>query len=78
MSDLVFLTRDGCTNTTVMRPRLDDALQRLGLPADYQVIDAGTLPADHPRGGYGTPTVLYAGRDLFGQAEPPVPHPPPT
>ena len=30
------------------------------------------------RGGYGTPTVLVDGRDLFGMPEPVVPHDPPT
>lgn len=76
--DLVFLTRDGCVNTVTMRANLDEALQALALPTDYQLIDVDTLPASDPRGGYGTPTVLFAGRDLFGMDEPPVPHPPPT
>ena len=74
MHDLVFLTRDGCVNTTTMRARLDAALSSLGLPTDYQFIDADALPTTDARAGYGTPTVLYRGRDLFGLAEPPVPH----
>ena len=78
MSDLVFLTRDGCVNTVTMRARLDEALQALGRPISYHVIDADSLPHADPRGGYGTPTVLYAGVDLFGLDEPPVPHPAPT
>lgn len=78
MRDLVFLTRDGCVNTATMRARLDEALQGLGLPADYQFVDAETLAASDPRGGYGTPTVLYSGQDLFGMPEPAVPHPSPT
>ena len=78
MHDLVFLTRDGCVNTTTMRARLDAALSSLGLPTDYEFIDADTLPTTDGRAGYGTPTVLYQGRDLFGLDEPPVPAPPPT
>lgn len=78
MHDLVFLSRDGCVNTTTMRARLDAALSTLRLPTDYQFIDAGALPTADARAGYGTPTVLYRGRDLFGLAEPPVPPPPPT
>ena len=78
MHDLVFLTRDGCVNTTTMRARLDEALASLGLPTDYQFIDADALPSTDARAGYGTPTVLYTRRDLFGMPEPPVPHPPPT
>ena len=75
---LVFLTRDDCVNTGTMRMRLDEALDRLGSAKDYRVIDADTLPDSDPRGGYGTPTVLYANRDLFGMPEPSVPHPAPT
>lgn len=78
MHDLVFLTRDGCVNTTTMRARLDAALSSMGLPTDYQFIDADALPNSDARAGYGTPTVLYRGRDLFGLAEPSVPPPPPT
>lgn len=71
---LVFLTRDGGVNTTTIRARLDEALRAADLSRDYAVIDAGTLPDSDPRGGYGTPTVLYKNRDLFGRPEPPVPH----
>jgi hypothetical protein len=76
--ELVFLTREGCVNTTTMRARLDEALQAAGLTVDYAVIDAGTLADSDPRGGYGTPTILYKNRDLFGLPEPSVPHDPPT
>lgn len=78
MKHLVFLTRSGCVNTVTMRANLDEALTSLALPTDYQFIDADTLKESDPRGGYGTPTVLYAGRDLFGMKEPEVPYPPPT
>lgn len=78
VSELVFLTRQGCVNTVTMRANLDDALKTLGLPKDYQFIDADSLAPSDPRGGYGTPTVLHDGRDLFDMPEPPVPHPPPT
>ncbi len=78
MKNLVFLTRDGCVNTETMRANLDDALTVLGWSKDYQFVDADTLEASDPRGGYGTPTVLDASGDLFGMPEPPVPHPEPT
>ena len=78
MKDLVFLTREGCVNTVTMRANLDVALKTLGLPNDYQFIDADTLASSDPRGGYGTPTVLQRGQDLFGMEEPPTPHPPAT
>jgi hypothetical protein len=76
--ELTFLTRDGCSNTAVMRERLDEALARLRLPASYQVIDLATLPDTDPRRGYPTPTLLYSGRDLFGMPEPQPPLPAPT
>lgn len=78
MKHLVFLTRDGCVNTVTMRASLDEALKGLGLRTDYQFIDADTLASSDPRGGYGTPTVLYLDRDLFGMEQPEVPHPAPT
>jgi hypothetical protein len=77
-SPLVFLTRDGCVNTTTMRARLDEALDRLKVPKDYAVIDADTLAESDARRGYGTPTVLYENRDLFGMPEPAPPMPTPT
>ncbi len=70
MKDLVFLTRDGCVNTPLMRGRLDEALKSLALSSDYTVIDSDALPKTDPRGGYPTPTVLYQNRDLFGMPEP--------
>lgn len=78
MDDLTFLTRDGCSNTVVMRQRLDEALQRMDLPPTYQVIDLATLPEHDPRRGYPTPTLLYANTDLFGMPEPQPPLPTPT
>lgn len=78
MRNLVFLTRSGCVNTVTMRAHLDEALKALALPNDYQFIDADTLKESDPRGGYGTPTVLYAGRDLFGMVEPEELHQAPT
>jgi len=75
---LVFLTREGCVNTAMMRARLDEALDRLGAPKSYSVIDADTLADSDVRRGYGTPTVLYDNRDLFGMPEPTPPIPSPT
>lgn len=69
-TDLVFLTRDGCANTAVMRARLETALRELGLPTDYTVVDLDAAATGEPRAAYGTPTVLYKNRDLFGMPEP--------
>lgn len=78
VDDLTFLTREGCSNTAIMRQRLDQALQRMGLPRTYQVIDLATLPDQDHRRGYPTPTLLYAGTDLYGMPKPQPPLPSPT
>jgi hypothetical protein len=78
MSNLVFLTRGGCVNTTTMRANLDEALKAMGLPHDYQFVDLETLAATDARTGYPTPTVLYANRDVFDMAVPTPPFPAPT
>jgi hypothetical protein len=44
----------------------------------YAVIDADTLADSDLRRGYGTPTVSYDNRDLFGMPEPTPPIPSPT
>ena len=75
---LVFLTREDCPASATMRANVDAALRALGTSADYAVIDLATLSERDPRGGYPTPTVLYANRDIFGMPEPSVPHPPAT
>ena len=67
---LELLTRPGCALTVPMRARLDAALVSLGMPVSYAVIDLTTLPRDDVRRGYGSPTVLLEGADLFGLLEP--------
>jgi hypothetical protein len=71
--NLVFLTRDGCVNTARMRSSLDEALKALALPTNYALINVDRLESSDRRRGYGTPTVLYNGHDLFGMAAPPAP-----
>jgi hypothetical protein len=75
---LVLLTRRGCANTDKMRDHLDAALRSLHRPATYRVIDLDALPPSDPRRGYGTPTILRDGKDLFGRSEPTGPAPSPT
>ena len=77
-SGLVFLTRGGCVNTTVMRRNLDEALKSLGLAVGYDVVNEDTLPETDVRRGYPTPTLLYADRDIFGMPVPKPPLPGPT
>ena len=75
---ITLLTRGGCTNSLTMRRHLDEALTAIGTPSTYEVIDLDGLPEADLRRGYPTPTVLYAGRDLFGMPEPKPPLPAPT
>lgn len=75
---LVFLTRGGCANTTVMRGNVDEALKSLGLASGYEVVDQDTLPESDVRRGYPTPTLLYADGDVFGISVPKPPLPEPT
>ena len=75
---LVFLTRDGCVNTTVMRRNLDEALKALGEAAVYEMVDQDMLSESDVRRGYPTPTLLYADRDIFGMSVPKLPLPGPT
>jgi hypothetical protein len=78
MQKFVFLTRQGCVNTATMRENFDAALKAVGWSSEYQFLDADTLAPMDPRGGYGTPTILYDGHDLFDMPEPAVSHPAPT
>jgi hypothetical protein len=78
VNDLVLLTRRECANTDAMRDRLDAALRSLHRPATYRVVDIDLLEPSDPRRGYGTPTILHDGKDLFGMPAPPLPSPCPT
>ena len=76
--DLVFLTREGCVLTDQMRTNLDAALTHMGnARLAYRVVHLASFPANDPRRGYPTPTILHEGRDLFGLPTPvpPVPGP---
>ena len=73
-----FLTREGCVQTKIMRVRLDEAIEAIGKPIPYTVVDLDSLPANDVRKGYPTPTILRGGVDLFGMAEVKPPYPEPT
>lgn len=78
MKPIEFLTREGCVQTTVMRARLDEAIQGLPVALTYAVVDLDALPGTDVRKAYPTPTILYGGTDLFGMAEPRPPFDEPT
>ena len=76
--ELVFLTRPMCAKAAPLRANLEAALGQVGWFNSYSVVNQDSLPADDGRIGYGTPTVLYRGRDLFGLPAPMPPFPQPT
>lgn len=78
VADLVFLTRDGCANTPIMRANVDAALRSMGLEPSYQVLGLAQVPEGDARRGYPTPTLLYRGEDVFGMEQPKPPYPDPT
>jgi len=73
-----FLTRSGCVQTKIMRVRLDKAIEALGRPVTYSVVDLDSLPASDLRRAYPTPTILVGRVDMFGMEEPKLPYPDPT
>jgi hypothetical protein len=73
-----FLTRSGCVQTKIMRVRLDKAIEALGAPITYDVVDLDSLPKSDVRAAYPTPTILVGRVDMFGMTEPSPPYPEPT
>jgi len=67
---IVFLGSATCPHTPAMFENLAAALEKKGLRPAVETIDVSTLPDDDPRLGYGVPTVLVNGRDLFGLPAP--------
>ena len=66
-----FLSFEGCPHAPILRQRLDEALQELGVKVTPVAIDLEQLfHAKDPRSGYGSPTILVDGRDLFGAQTP--------
>jgi predicted thioredoxin/glutaredoxin len=65
-----FLGRSDCIHSPKMEKNLVSALENSGLEKKYKYIDLASLPAEDYRRGYGTPTVLINGEDLYGMSKP--------
>ena len=65
-----FLGRSDCIHSPKMEKNLIAALSVSGLEKKYKYIDLASLPAEDYRRGYGTPTVLINGEDLYGMSKP--------
>ena len=67
MPEVTLLTRKGCPGSPVMLRNLVAVLTSRGMSGDLVAVDIGKLPQDDIRTGYGTPTVLVDGKDLYGR-----------
>ena len=66
-----FLSFEGCPHATILRQRLDEALQELGLTLTPFPLNLEQLfQAKDCRSGFGSPTILVDGVDLFGAQTP--------
>ena len=66
-----FLSFQGCPHAPILRRRLDEALRALGATVTPGETDLEQLcRANDPRSGFGSPTVLVDGVDLFGMESP--------
>ncbi len=67
-----FLYFDGCPNTPQLREYLEAALEQSN--GSFAAIDLTKLDETDIRRGYGSPTILINGRDLFDMPEPTSPN----
>jgi len=65
-----FLGRSACSHSPAMEKNLLSALEKSGKGDKYKYIDLASLSVDDYRRGYGSPTVLINGEDLFGMPRP--------
>jgi len=72
-----FLSFEGCPHASILRQRLVEALQALGVTVTPRAIDLEHLShTGDRRSGFGSPTILVNGLDLFGMESPSVPQDP--
>ena len=64
--NVLFLTRNDCRDTRAMLENTVKALKGIA----FQTLDVDQLPPNDIRRGYGAPSILVEGEDLFGMPEP--------
>ena len=65
---ITFIGMKDCPNTPPMRASLQQALYELGRNLPVAYLDLVQLAKEHDtRAGYGSPTILIDGVDLFGE-----------
>jgi hypothetical protein len=62
-----------CRYAPELMVNLNEALQLLNWPNDYQLIETDSLSEMDPIRGYPSPTLLWKGIDIFGMPEPSPP-----
>ena len=70
LPEVVILTREGCPGSPAVLKNLKAALAERGITEAPVSIDLGDLAKEDFRTGYGTPTILVGGIDLFGRTKP--------
>lgn len=68
--DMTFLRSETCPRSDAMYRDLLAALRARAIAEEPDVIDTAHLSNDDPRTGYGVPTILVDGHDLFGAERP--------
>ncbi|MFT5098621.1 MAG: hypothetical protein ACI9HY_000730 [Planctomycetaceae bacterium] len=68
--EVSFLTRKGCPKSPAVYKSLLAVLAVRGLSEEPTTIFLGELEVNDIRTGYGTPTILVDGKDLFGRSKP--------
>ncbi len=71
--ELDLLYFDGCPNSDAFRANVELMVRESGGAYTLRVIDLEELAGDDIRRGYGSPTLLFQGADVFGMAVPGAP-----
>lgn len=66
INSVELLSFPGCPSAAVLRKNLITALDDLGAKITVADVNLESLPRDDERRGFGSPTVLVNGKDLFG------------
>ena len=65
-----FLTREGCKRSPIMRERMAEVRELVDFELDVVYVDVNAVDAKDYRTGFGTPTLLIRGQDLFDKPRP--------
>ena len=66
MAEIDLVWSDGCPNAPEARKNLAEALDRVGLPHEWNEWRIGDPDVPERANGFGSPTVLVEGKDIAG------------